>query len=388
MTRWTTFGALLGALSLQLPAVASPVAPASPSLLGDVAEAAAGDAHSPDSLLADGSVVVRRGARGGTRVTVTRPAAPRLVVPAPVAPPRVTAPPPSPSVVTPPRAAGAVRVHINVAPNPPPPPPRISPPPPYQAPPRPPAAPPPPASVVRPPQTTIWYGWRSPTVYVYPRVYTSVWGWWWWAPPSYTYHYDEAPARPQVDDDDEPAPRKERDALHVGDTSFGVWGGVIRGVYQDGSAYSDPGLRMSFRHRITPHVGIDLSGGYFGTTVYPADERNDHRVDVPLQLSGSLHLFPELPVQLYGLAGISVDYRDFQKVGYTDGNKDFYYEDARFQDVRFGPHMGVGAEVMLGPDVSVHADARWTYYTLAAESSVQQTSPTAFTANAGLSFFF
>lgn len=390
MTRFFLVGAAVGGLVLPGLALATPTAASS--------EGPAVQDDAPATLVADATVIM-----GGGNVRVRAPAARVTVTRPPVVPvaPRVSGSvtiTPAPVV---PRTAGNIRVDLQVSPAPPAPPRApMAPPPPHSAPPAPygsgtqaaPPPPPPASGHPPPPPASSYYGYRGPSVYVYPRVYSTVWGWWWWAPSCYScynYNYNDAPSRPRADDDDAKEEKREREALHVGDYSFGMWGGVQRGAYQDGSIYSDPGVRFTLRHRTSDHIGVDFSGGYFGTTVYPdAAERNGHRVDVPLQLSATYHLFPTLPIQVYGLAGITADYRDFEKVVYTEGYKDFYYNSDRFQDVRFGPHVGLGTEIMLGKDVSFHADARWTYYTVAAAESVQQTVPTAFAANAGLSFFF
>lgn len=373
MTHKTWFGALLGALVLPAVAAAAPepVAPA----LSETDVTAAPETDGGDTLIAGTTVVVRG---GGVQVAAPRPPINvsgnvRVTVPAPRGVVVPSAPVPS---VPPPVRSGGVRVQVNVPPpavRPPPPPPSYG------------APPPPPATVIRPP-TYPSYPYRGPTVYFYPRIYTGMWSWWWWTPSWYTPVPPPSPSRPPTAE--APAAEPERRALHVGDTSFGVWGGVNQGVYLDGSLYSDPGIRFSVRHRTSEHLGVDFSGGYYGTTLYPADERNDRRVEVPLQFSGTLHLLPSLPVQLYGLAGITADVRDFQKVGYTSGTKDFYYEEGRFRDMRFGPHLGAGVELMMGPDVSLHADARWTVYSLTDSRSADQTLPVGFTANAGMSFFF
>lgn len=213
-----------------------------------------------------------------------------------------------------------------------------------------------------------------------------MWGWWWWSPPGAVQSPPQR--RPADPETYAPEPEPERQALHVGDYSFGIWSGVNQGAYRDGSEYSDPGIRFSIRHRATPHLGMDISGGYYGTPMYPEGEKNQHRVDMPLQLSSTFHLFPTLPIQLYGLAGVTVDFRDFQKVGYTEGVQDFYYEEGRFQDTRFGPHFGLGAEVMVGESLALHGDTRWTYYTIQDGRSADQTFPVAFSANAGVSFYF
>ena len=75
---------------------------------------------------------------------------------------------------------------------------------------------------------------------------------------------------------------------------------------------------------------------------------------VPVQATGLLIPFPDLPIRPYGLAGAGWYFSDVEYSGTLSASDDE-------SDSAFGVHLGFGAEVLLGDLLVLHADFRYIF---------------------------
>lgn len=103
------------------------------------------------------------------------------------------------------------------------------------------------------------------------------------------------------------------------------------------------GAGLQFRTRFTEEWGLEASADVMG-----AGTRDFDQLTVPVQVSAMYHLFPESQFQLYGLAGLGVE---FSRLSYLGGQ---YAIDM----VDVGGQLGIGAEFFVTRDISLTADVR------------------------------
>ena len=75
---------------------------------------------------------------------------------------------------------------------------------------------------------------------------------------------------------------------------------------------------------------------------------------MPVQVTGLLFPLPSLPIRPYGLAGAGWYFQDVEYSGSLSGLSDD-------SDSTFGVHLGVGAELLLGRLIMLHADLRYIF---------------------------
>jgi len=101
----------------------------------------------------------------------------------------------------------------------------------------------------------------------------------------------------------------------------------------------------------------------------------------PLQLTAFLYIIPVGPIRPYILGGVGwyytrTDYRDQYSLTNSDTTKSY-----------FGEHLGAGAELMLGPRLSLDADVRYIFVN-ATNNSVINGDYNYWQITFGLNFYF
>ena len=238
-------------------------------------------------------------------------------------------------------------------------------------------------------QMTLAYRYGPPPPrYHHYRVYRPYWRVRIVPPPLFSpgwlgfYFFGIRPPQPSAPAATTPPPRLQRpDFRHVRQYSLGVTAGSYTGAYIDGTVYNDPGLRFSLSYRNAPVLGAEMSVGFFGTNMRLDGMGTDTRSDIPIQMSAVLHLFPRYPIQPYVLFGATGDLRTYRK--YT--GDDF---GGLYNEFRVGPHAGLGAEFLVGQNLSITVDARSIYYTLIDRRAEGQTFQNDMTVTGGLNFYF
>ncbi len=196
-----------------------------------------------------------------------------------------------------------------------------------------------------------------------------------------------APAAPrEAPTESPPAKPAKPDFRHVGEYSLSMTGGGLSGFrYIGGNAYAetnDAGLRLALNYRKTPVVGSEISVGLFGTGMRLDDNGSEARTDVPIQLSAVFHLFPRAPIQPYVLFGGTATLRNWQYV-YDDGTLGDPYS-----ELRVGPHLGFGLEVLIGDRVGITLDGRRIIYTMVDREVIDQSGLRDGTFTGGLNLYF
>lgn len=105
------------------------------------------------------------------------------------------------------------------------------------------------------------------------------------------------------------------------------------------------------RVRILKFLGVEGSVGYH------QDEFLDGDVKLhtyPVELTGLIYLFPDLPFEPYGLVGVGWYYTRFT---YHDSLSSLDDE----TDSQFGVHVGAGAAIDIGARASINGDFRWIF---------------------------
>jgi hypothetical protein len=204
-------------------------------------------------------------------------------------------------------------------------------------------------------------------------------GWWglylWGNPPPPPVAREPEPPRE--------APRRP-DFSHEKEYSLSVTGGAYAGSYRatGGDVYQDPGVRVALKYRNTPVVGAELSVGMFGSGMRLDGMGSTARQDVPVQFSATLNAFPNSPIQPYAVLGATANFRTYSYVDSTGAFGDPYTE------VRVGPHVGLGLEMMVGERVSASIDGRRIFYTMVDREVIDQTGQDDLAVTGGLNFYF
>lgn len=204
----------------------------------------------------------------------------------------------------------------------------------------------------------------------------------WWG----LYMWGNPPPPPPAAREPEPqreAPRRP-DFSHEKEYSLSVTGGAYAGSYRatGGDAYQDPGLRVGLKYRNTPVVGAELSVGMFGSGMRLDGMGSTARQDIPVQFSATLNAFPNSPLQPYLLFGATANFRTYS---YLDSSGTF---GDPYTEVRVGPHIGLGLEMMVGERVSASVDARRIVYTMVDREVIDQTGQDDMSVTGGLNFYF
>jgi len=130
--------------------------------------------------------------------------------------------------------------------------------------------------------------------------------------------------------------------------SIGGGVGVMSSRTFDHVAYANVGVDAQARYRVADALGLEISLGYFGDV-----QPDVKRIDVPFTTSVMLHTPGYIPVGAFVLAGVTLNYRDYDLTCMGG------------QHVRgglVGGHVGAGVNLNLGDDVTLEWDVRYTRY--------------------------
>lgn len=130
--------------------------------------------------------------------------------------------------------------------------------------------------------------------------------------------------------------------------SLGVGIGAEGGRTFDGRNFSNYGLDLQARYRVVDPLGLEVSIGYFNDL-----QRDAKRIDVPLQASAMLHTPGSWPVGAFVLAGVTVNYRDYD-LSCIGGE--------HLRGGTAGPHVGAGLNLNLGSNVTLEWDVRYVHF--------------------------
>ncbi len=130
--------------------------------------------------------------------------------------------------------------------------------------------------------------------------------------------------------------------------SLGVGIGAVGSQTYDGHYFSNYGLDLQARYRVVDPLGLEVSIGYFNDF-----QRDAKRIDVPLQASAMLHTPGSWPVGAFVLAGVTVNYRDYDLSCYGGDH---------LRGGTAGPHVGAGLNLNLGPNVTLEWDVRYVHF--------------------------
>lgn len=130
--------------------------------------------------------------------------------------------------------------------------------------------------------------------------------------------------------------------------SIGGGLGVMSSKTFDRVAYANVGIDAQARYRVADPLGIEVSLGYFGDV-----QPDVKRIDVPLTTSVMLHTPGYVPIGAFLLAGVTVNYRDYDLT--CKGGQ-------HLRGSLIGGHVGAGVNLNLGDDVTLEWDVRYTRY--------------------------
>jgi len=131
---------------------------------------------------------------------------------------------------------------------------------------------------------------------------------------------------------------------------FSVGGGlgVMSSRTFDRSDFTNLGVEAQARYRVADPLGLEVSLGYYG------DMQPDvKRIDVPFTTSVMLHTPGYIPVGAFVLAGVTLNYRDYDLT--CKGGQ-------HLRGGLVGGHVGAGVNLNLGDDVTLEWDVRYTRY--------------------------
>ena len=130
--------------------------------------------------------------------------------------------------------------------------------------------------------------------------------------------------------------------------SIGGGIGVMSSKTFDRSDFANVGVEAQARYRIADPLGLEVSLGYYG------DMQPDvKRIDVPFTTSVMLHTPGYIPVGAFVLAGVTLNYRDYDLT--CKGGQ-------HLRGGLVGGHVGAGVNLNLGDDVTLEWDVRYTRY--------------------------
>ncbi len=144
---------------------------------------------------------------------------------------------------------------------------------------------------------------------------------------------------------DPPRHRKKTDLLGIG---LRLSGTGLDGEKIGLSDLENPGMAgfgLHVRSKVSHRWGLELSADYLTST---DSDSGFEQSTVPVMLSALLHLFPDSPIDVYGLAGAGVH---FTTLSYLDGLFEHHILEVAGQ-------LGAGVQVKLGRRFALHADLR------------------------------
>ena len=108
------------------------------------------------------------------------------------------------------------------------------------------------------------------------------------------------------------------------------------------------GLGFYLRGRIAPFIGVELSTDLLG-----AEEVGYQQLTIPVMASLMVHIFPDSPVDVYGLGGLGLHFSAFEH--YTGDGRT--YDEAYTQ---FAGQLGAGLEFNFG-GFQLTTEMRWLF---------------------------
>lgn len=138
--------------------------------------------------------------------------------------------------------------------------------------------------------------------------------------------------------------------------AVGLRAGSIYGGYDNAAGYADLGAGFNVRYRPDEAVGLELAVQHYDQTWDSLSERQQ----TVGQASVELFAWPWTRVSPYALAGLTWDSRNFNDTLYDTSVGEVSSYAA--QDVRIGPHVGLGLEFALGKTVALDLEARYASF--------------------------
>lgn len=128
----------------------------------------------------------------------------------------------------------------------------------------------------------------------------------------------------------------------------------ISGIALDGTKLSledieNPvmgGVGLHFRSKLSRRWGLELSFDYLRRD---DDSARYTQETMPLMLSAMFHVFPDSPIDLYGVAGVGVH---FTNLTYLDGLFEHHA-------LELAGQLGAGVQVRFGDHFAIYADVRF-----------------------------
>jgi opacity protein-like surface antigen len=144
---------------------------------------------------------------------------------------------------------------------------------------------------------------------------------------------------------DPPRERRRDDTLGLGLRFSGTG---LDGQKIGLSDFENPGLvgfGLQLRSKVSHRWGLELSADYLTST---EGDSGFEQSTVPVMLSALFHLFPDSPIDVYGLAGAGVH---FTTLSYMDGLFEHHI-------LELAAQLGGGVQIKLWDSFALHADLR------------------------------
>ncbi|MBN1336829.1 MAG: outer membrane beta-barrel protein [Deltaproteobacteria bacterium] len=193
-------------------------------------------------------------------------------------------------------------------------------------------------------------------------------------PPRVYHVYHPAPP-PVVVAHPAPAPRPAPQFSRAGDVSVGLNAGSLLSGYQGGPAWTDGGLGLEARYRLTDGFGLAMGLASFGSA-------SGERVTTPFGLDAQFFGFSNGPVNPFFELGFAVTSRDWEDA-FHGLESSTYTAD----DTSLGAHAGLGLEIALGRHAALDLEVGLLGIPAAAGPEDPAFS-TAFQSGIGLQWYF